>query len=119
MSKHRPEVTLWQMLDAVDQVKALRTGKGREDLGRDAMFRLAMERLVTIIGEAVTRLPESLTEKYPAVPWVAIRGARNVIMHGYDGVDEGRLWDIIHVQIDELGVLIQGILTNENWPKPH
>jgi uncharacterized protein with HEPN domain len=39
-----------------------------------------------IIGEASKKLPESLKEKHPNVPWKEIAGMRDVIVHDYFGI---------------------------------
>jgi uncharacterized protein with HEPN domain len=43
---------------------------------------LAVIHALQIIGEAVNRLPPSLKQRYPDVPWVDIVGMRNIIVHG-------------------------------------
>lgn len=47
----------------------------------------AIERNLQILGEAVNHLPAELTDDYPNVEWVQIRGFRNILVHQYFGVD--------------------------------
>jgi len=118
MSRHNPAVTVWQIHDHLLVAKEFLQSRQRTDLDSDPMFRLATERLIIIIGEAVYRLPDELLAKYPKTAWHAIRGTRNVIVHGYDIVDRDRLWDILTVQIPELRKEIENIILTEGWPKP-
>lgn len=46
---------------------------------------------LTVLGEAVKRLPVSTREVYPDVPWGAMAGTRDVVVHHYEGID----WEVI------------------------
>ena len=118
MSRHNPAVTLWQIHDHALVGMEFSHGRKRADLDGDPLLRLAAERLVIILGEAVYRLPDELLAKYPKTAWHSIRGTRNVIVHGYDIVDRDRLWDILTLHLPELRKEIENILQSEGWPKP-
>jgi uncharacterized protein with HEPN domain len=45
------------------------------------------------IGEMTNRLPDDVKSRYPDIPWRAISGMRNLIIHDYKQVIPGRLWD--------------------------
>ncbi|MDD5200881.1 MAG: DUF86 domain-containing protein [Terrimicrobiaceae bacterium] len=62
----------------------------------DAKCRAAVERKFEIIGEACVRLRETCPEifhQFAAAP--RIIGFRNRLIHGYDSVDDGIVWDVI------------------------
>jgi uncharacterized protein with HEPN domain len=63
-----------------------------------------------IIGEAVKNIPDSIKAKYPQVDWRRIAGLRDVIAHGYFGLNEHLLWDIIQNRVPQLAGQIQEIL---------
>ena len=48
-----------------------------------------------IIGEAVKNISDSVKAKYPQVDWHRIAGLRDIIAHGYWGLNEELLWDIV------------------------
>jgi len=52
-------------------------------------------RILEVIGEAANRLPREEQEKYPEIPWAQVIGLRNRLIHGYDSIDIGILWNII------------------------
>ena len=77
-------------------------GKTRADLDHDRLLNLALTRLLEIIGEAANRIPDSVREKYPELPWMQIIGLRNRLIHGYDQVDFDILWVIVIQDLPEL-----------------
>jgi len=62
----------------------------------------AVIRNLEIIGEASKRIPEDLKEKYPRIPWHAISGMRNKVIHEYFGVDCGIIWKTVTEKIPNL-----------------
>ena|ERR1035437_1253477 len=82
---------LWDIIDAVDAIDRFIAGKNIDQFAGDEILRSAVHAKLIIAGEAVTQLSDSLTGKYPLVPWQQIRGFRNVVIHGYFKID----WDII------------------------
>jgi uncharacterized protein with HEPN domain len=48
----------------------------------------AVIRNIEIIGEAAKKLPDEVIAKAPAVPWRKVRGMRDVVAHGYFGLDK-------------------------------
>lgn len=59
-------------------------------------------RNLELIGEAATRLPETVREANPGVPWRMIIATRNRLIHGYLGIDDDTVWSIIHDDIPDL-----------------
>lgn len=57
---------------------------------------------LTLIGEAATHISEAIREQHPEVPWRAIVGTRNRIMHAYLGIDDDVIWDIIQDAVPSL-----------------
>ena len=65
-----------------------------------------MIRNFEIIGEAVKHLTKAVTESQPEVPWKQIAGFRDVLIHGYFGVDLEQVWAAIE---KDLPVLKEGV----------
>ena len=62
----------------------------------------AVTRCLAIISEAVKRLPPSMLQRHPELPWRAIRDAGNVYRHQYDDVLEKDVWDTVRYHLGAL-----------------
>lgn len=51
------------------------------------MHNRALLHAIQIIGEAATKMPADAAAELSDVSWRDIRGTRNVIVHGYFGID--------------------------------
>ena len=103
MSKHDPDVTFRQILAYAEEAVEISQGKNRQDLDKERLLNLALTRLLEMLGEAASRVPEGTRTKYPDLPWPQMIAARNRLIHGYDSVDFDILWAIIK---NDLPVLI-------------
>jgi uncharacterized protein with HEPN domain len=95
------------MLDHAQEAIDMARGKTRADLDVDRKLNLALVRLLEIIGEAAARVSVAGQQTLPQVPWSAIIGLRNRLIHGYDEVDLDILWDIIQVDLPPLVAQLQ------------
>lgn len=62
----------------------------------------AVLRNLAVIGEAVRALPAETRERTPEVPWAAIAGLRNVVVHEYFRIDTELILDIVEDQLAPL-----------------
>ena len=90
------------MLDHAQEAIGMVQGKSRADLDADRKLNLALVRLLEVIGEAAARVSADGQSRLPEIPWPAIAGLRNRLIHGYDEVDFDILWDIIQIDLPPL-----------------
>lgn len=64
--------------------------------------RLAIERLIQIIGEAANHLSKDFMQENSDIPWKKIIGLRNKIVHDYGEILTDRIWLIASQSIPEL-----------------
>lgn len=98
-------MTLRQMRDALLRI-AEYTAIGRESFFAGQVYQDAVIRQLEIVGEAVKRLPATVREMRPEVPWAKIAGLRDILIHAYDDVDLHLVWQISQ---REAQVLLAGI----------
>lgn len=102
MSRHDLEVRLQHMLDAAREARDLVSGRSRADYDGDRTLRLALVRLLEVVGEAAGRIPMDFRDSHPEIPWFGVVGLRNRLIHGYDEVDYDIVWRILTEDIPSL-----------------
>ncbi len=110
MTRHDDDARLRHMRDHAREAVQLALGRARADLDADRSFNLATTRLLEIIGEAAARVPQATRDHYPQIPWSAIAGMRNRLIHGYDEVDFDVLWDVVQYDLPALIVELEKVL---------
>ena len=89
---------------------------GVRDLDADRLLALALVRLLEIIGEAAGRVAREEQARRPGVPWSAIIGLRNRLIHGYDDIDHDILWQIVTTDLPILVVELSRVLPDPEQP---
>jgi len=59
-------------------------------------------RNLELIGEAATRIPQSVREGFEEIPWRQLIATRNRLIHAYLGIDNDILWSIIRDDVPDL-----------------
>jgi uncharacterized protein with HEPN domain len=107
----RTPKTLEDILDAAFFVLDVTRGRTLEDYSGNRLLRQAMERNFEIIGEAVGRLarndPKTASRMSEHERIVAFR---NVLIHGYDLVDDELVWDTIENKLPVLLAEVEALL---------
>jgi uncharacterized protein with HEPN domain len=80
------------MVDAIEAALRFANGRERADLDSDEMLLFALVRAAEIVGEAASRLSAEGRARIPEVPWSAVTGMRNRLVHAYFDVDRDILW---------------------------
>lgn len=110
MSRHRDEVYLAHMRDFAITAGEISHGKNRAQLDTDKILRYALLHLVTILGEAASKVSSEFRMAHKEIPWGSIIGTRNRLVHGYDVVDLDMLWETVEKDIPQLLLGLNAIL---------
>jgi uncharacterized protein with HEPN domain len=68
----------------------------------DDKTQFAVIRCLEVIGEATKRLPNNIRIANPEIPWKAMAGMRDRLIHGYDVVDPEIVWITVTQTIPEI-----------------
>jgi uncharacterized protein with HEPN domain len=68
--KERDPAYLWDMREAARDVLRFIEGADFERFASDKMLRYAVERQVTVIGEAARRVSQAFKNQHPEIPWL-------------------------------------------------
>lgn len=64
------------------------------------------------LGELASRVSDKLKVEHNEIPWNAIKGMRNKIVHDYDGVRYKVIWDTLSEDIPTLISQLENIKSN-------
>ena len=104
-------IRIRHMLEAIDLVDGFVRDRIAEDLKSDAMLRLALTRAIEIVGEAAARVTPDGRALAPTVPWQAMVGMRNRLVHAYFDVDCNILWTTATDSLPRLAPSLRNLLT--------
>ncbi len=98
------------MIEAAEQALVFVQGRCRADLDTDTMLCMALTRAVEIVGEAATQVSEEGRNASHDVPWPAIIGMRNRLVHAYFAINANILWDTVHRALPPLIEQLKSVL---------
>ncbi len=98
----RAEDRFADILTAIERVLSYRDSLSAEDAAISGMAYDAVLRNLAVIGEAVRALPDDFKASRAHVPWPAIAGMRNIVIHEYFRVDRDVILDIIDTHLSAL-----------------
>lgn len=101
---------LKDIVEACDRVTEHVAGRTREQALDDPKTRDAIFWNLMVIGEAAKRVPDDVRACDRSIEWRKIAGLRDVLAHGYFGIDEDIVWDVIENKIAPLRTAVAGIL---------
>lgn len=102
MSERRWDFYVRDMIECCTKVAEYTSGLDRATFfATDATYDAVLWNL-TVLGEATNKVPASIRDAHPEIPWQSISGLRNRIVHGYLSIDDNTVWQVIREGIPEL-----------------
>ena len=108
---HDPDlIRLRHMWEAAREAIGYATARSREDLDADRLLQHSLVRLLEIVGEAAGGVSDHFRTAYPGIPWRAMVGMRNRLVHAYFDVDLDVVWRTATDELPDLAAQIEPIL---------
>ena len=101
------------MIGFCEEVLELSSGMERADFFADMRTHRSTLFDIALIGESATRVPPEIRDANPHIPWGDIIGARNRIIHGYDRLENDRIWEIIQIGVPDLLTKLRELADSE------
>lgn len=104
-----PQERLRDILDAIDAIERYRD-RDKAEFEQNELLQVWFVHQLQIIGEAARTLPDEVRALAPDIPWLKIIGMRNILVHGYFGIDTDVVWDTVSRDIPALKPAIEQLL---------
>lgn len=99
----REELYLRDMVEAATAAAGFLADISREQFAGNDLVRSAVLQKMIVIGEAAGRMPKSVREAHPEIPWRDVASFRNIAVHAYFGIQ----WDIVWVAATQDALLLK------------
>jgi uncharacterized protein with HEPN domain len=104
---------LQDILESIADIEAFTVGVDFEEFQGNREKVLAVVKSIEILGEAVKKIPDDIRSQYPEIPWRAISGMRDVLVHEYWGVDINVIWATVQEGLPPLKAVIVEIVSHD------
>jgi len=90
------------------------TGKTQSEFLSDRQCQDAVIRRLEIIGEAARKVSQETRTSFPHLPWTEMVSMRNRMIHVYDDVDLGVVWDTVRIDLPKLMQQLEPIVADKS-----
>lgn len=99
------------MISCAEKVLSYTADMSQADFEASDLTYDATIRNIELIGEAATHIPTDVRNQFSDIPWRMMIATRNQLIHGYLGIDNDILWDIVANNIPELLTRLQRVIS--------
>jgi len=93
---------LLNMLIFAGKINELLANQTRHQFNENELLRVSITHWLQVIGEAARHVSDEFQSTHPEIPWRAMVGMRNRIVHDYLGIDDNMIWATATHRIPEL-----------------
>jgi uncharacterized protein with HEPN domain len=96
------------ILHCINNILEYTKGFTKRDFSKNKLVQDAVIRNFEIIGEATKKVSDDYKQHYLDVPWKAMSGMRDKLIHDYIGVDISVVWKTIKEDLPLLKKKLEG-----------
>ena len=101
------------MLRSVESIRRFTDGLDHDRFAAEERTVAAVLYQLVVLGEAASALPDEVAAAHPDVPWKQMRQMRNVVAHGYFGVDLRIIWETVQRDLPALEVALRSLVPSD------
>ncbi|MCL2814207.1 MAG: DUF86 domain-containing protein [Oscillospiraceae bacterium] len=109
----KDRIIIQRIINYINEVKEYVGSMIAEEFLQDRKTITACAFSVSQIGELTKEISSETQTKYDNIPWQAIRGMRNKIVHDYEHINLAVLWGTIEKSLPELKTNLEKILSED------
>lgn len=106
----RDRAHLLDILEAARLAVAYLEGLSEEEFLADSQRQDSAIRRLEIIGEAARRVSSETQADHPEIPWSAMIGMRNILIHRYDDVDLSLVFRTVRTDLARLIAVLEPLV---------
>jgi uncharacterized protein with HEPN domain len=114
-----PVAHLRDIADAAQKARHFLGGMSLAEFSADDKTAFAVIRALEILGEAAKRIPQAVRDKHRQVPWRAMAGIRDKLIHDYVTINLEVVWKTVNEDLPPLILAIQQILADLENANPN
>jgi len=96
--------------ECIERTESYVAGKNRQEFFDSTLLQDAVIRNLQVMAESTQRLSDQIKDAQSGIDWFEIAGFRNVLVHGYLGIDVERVWNILEKDLPALKKAIKRML---------
>ena len=117
--KEPDSVLLEHIHECIERIQEYTNGYEKASFYGSPLVQDAVIRNLQTLAESTQRLSESLKDAEAEIPWRAIAGFRNVLVHGYLGIDPEIVWSVVETDLPSLSPAIERMTSALRPSPPH
>lgn len=98
------------ILDAIAEIQEFTNSMTFEEFQNDRKTVRAVLYNLAIIGEAIRTIPPEIEATHPEIPWLDVRGMRNIVIHEYFQVNLSIIWQTVQADLILLEASLRHLL---------
>jgi len=102
------------ILECMSRINGYTAGMTYETFCANQLVIDAVVRNLEVIGEAANHVPAGIQQRYPDLPWVEMRGIRNLLIHEYFGISIEIVWKTVQENLPPVEPKLQALLRQED-----